>query len=47
MAFKLTQEQFIEKAIKIHGNKFEYLLIDKINSSIKVYKGNICLIKMQ
>jgi hypothetical protein len=35
MAFKLTQEQF------------EYLLIDKINSSIKVYKGNICLIKMQ
>ncbi len=31
-----TKEQFIEKAIKIHDNKYDYSLVNYINSKIKV-----------
>ena len=33
---KLTNEQFIERAIKIHGNKFDYNKINYKNSSTKI-----------
>jgi very-short-patch-repair endonuclease len=36
MAIKLTKEQFIEKAKKIHGNKYDYSKVNYINNKIKV-----------
>lgn len=46
--YKYNYLEFNYKQLKhLSKEQFEYLLIDKINSSIKVYKGNICLIKMQ
>ena len=40
---KLTTEQFIEKAKQIHGNKYDYSLVDYINSKTKVkIKCNNC-----
>ena len=33
---KLTQDEFINNAIKIHGNKFDYSLVEYINSQTKV-----------
>ena len=33
---KLTTEEFIEKAIKVHGNKYDYSKVDYINSTTKV-----------
>jgi len=33
---KLTNVEFIEKAIKIHGNKYDYSLCDYINSHTKI-----------
>ena len=33
---KLTKEQFIEKAKKIHGNKYDYSLVEYKNNTIKV-----------
>lgn len=33
---KQTQAQFIEKAIKIHGNRFDYSKVEYINALIKV-----------
>ena len=32
----MTKEEFIEKAIKIHGDKFNYDLVEYINSKTKV-----------
>jgi hypothetical protein len=36
MSRKLTKEEFIEKAIKLHGNKFNYDKVDYKKSNIKV-----------
>ena len=36
MSNKLTQEQFISKAIKVHGNKYDYSKVVYINSKTKV-----------
>jgi len=33
---KFTQKQFIEKSRDIHGNKYDYSLVDYVNSSTKV-----------
>ena len=33
---RLTTEEFIKKAIKIHGDKYDYSLVNYINSSTKV-----------
>jgi len=33
---KKTNEQFIEKAIEVHGDKYDYSLVDYINSKTKV-----------
>ena len=43
MRKNLTTEEFIEKAKKIHGNKYDYSEVDYIKSIIKVkIKCNIC-----
>ncbi len=34
--FKKTKEQFIEDVIKVHGNKYDYSLVDYINNKTKV-----------
>ena len=40
---KLTTEQFIEKAKQIHGNKYDYSLVEYINNRTKVkIKCNSC-----
>ena len=40
---KLTTEQFIEKAKQIHGNKYDYSLVEYINAKTKVkIKCNNC-----
>jgi very-short-patch-repair endonuclease len=36
MSKKLTQEEFIEKAIKVHGNKYDYSLVEYINTKTKI-----------
>lgn len=36
MAKKLTQKQFIEKAIKVHGNKYDYSKTTYVNARTKV-----------
>ena len=36
MAKKLTTEEFIEKAIKIHGNKYNYNKVEYKKSYIKI-----------
>lgn len=36
MPNKLTTEQFIQKAREVHGDKYDYSLVDYINSSTKV-----------
>lgn len=36
MSKKLTTEQFIEKSIQIHGNKYDYSKVNYINSYTKV-----------
>ena len=33
---KLTTKEFVEKACKIHGNKFNYSKVNYINNSTKV-----------
>ena len=33
---KLTTEEFIEKAIKVHGNKYDYSKVEYVNCSTKV-----------
>lgn len=33
---KLTQQEFIDKAIKIHGDKYDYSLVNYINNNTKV-----------
>jgi len=33
---KMTKEEFIEKAIKVHGNRFDYSKVEYINDSTKV-----------
>lgn len=33
---RLTVEQFIEKARKVHGDRYDYSLVDYINSKVKV-----------
>lgn len=39
MAKKLTTQEFIEKALQIHGNKYNYDKVDYINSRTKVFIG--------
>ena len=36
MAIKLTKEKFVEKANKIHGDKYDYSKVEYINSQTKV-----------
>ena len=36
MPRKLTTEQFIEKARKVHGNKYDYSKVKYINNKTKV-----------
>ena len=36
MSKKLTTDEFIKKAKKVHGNKYDYSLVEYINSGIKV-----------
>lgn len=36
MAEKLTTEQFIERARKIHGDKYDYSKVNYINAKTKV-----------
>jgi len=36
MCKKLTKEEFIERSKKIHGNKYDYSLVDYINNNTKV-----------
>lgn len=36
MSKKLTQEEFIEKAKKVHGDKYDYSKVEYINNSTKV-----------
>ena len=36
MSKKLTTEEFIEKARKIHGNKYDYSKVVYVNSQTKV-----------
>ena len=36
MPRKLTAEQFIEKAIKVHGSKYNYTKVSYLNSTTKV-----------
>lgn len=36
MAMKLTQEEFIEKAREVHGDKYDYSQVEYINSKTKV-----------
>lgn len=36
MAKKLTKEEFVERSIKVHGNKYNYSLVDYKNSCTKV-----------
>jgi hypothetical protein len=40
---KLTTEEFIEKAIKIHGDKYDYSLVEYIGNkkNIKIIKDGI------
>ena len=33
---RLNAENFIEKAIKIHGEKYDYSIVDYKNSKIKI-----------
>lgn len=32
MPKKLTQKEFVKRAIEIHGNKYEYSLVEYVNS---------------
>ena len=41
MSQKLTTEDFIKKAIFIHGNKYDYSLVNYINSKTKVEENYI------
>ena len=43
MGKKLTTSEFIEKSIKIHGHKYDYSLVDYVNSSlhVKIIYNNI------
>jgi len=34
--YKLNNEDFIKKSVKIHGNKYDYSLINYINTEINV-----------
>ena len=44
MIIRCSQKDFINKAIKIHGNNFDYSLVEYINESTKIkIKCNICL----
>ena len=36
MPSKLTQQQFIDKATKIHNNFYDYSLVNYINSLTKI-----------
>lgn len=36
MGKRLTKEEFVEKSIKAHGNKYDYSLVDYKNNSTKV-----------
>jgi len=36
MSKRLTTEEFIERAIKIHGNKYDYSLVEYKNTDSKV-----------
>lgn len=36
MGKKLTQEEFIQKAKQIHGDKYDYSKVEYIKSSVKV-----------
>ena len=36
MAIKLTKEKFVEKANKVHGDKYNYSKVEYINSQTKV-----------
>lgn len=48
MVRKLTQEEFINKAINIHSNKYDYSLLKYINSKTKILvKCNTCNITIQ
>ena len=36
MSKRLTKEEFISKAIKVHGNQYDYSKVDYISSHTKV-----------
>lgn len=36
MSKKLTQDEFIERSIKFHGNKYDYSLVNYINTDTKI-----------
>ena len=36
MRKRLTQEEFIERSRKIHGDKYDYSLVEYVNSVTKV-----------